>query len=90
MTATTNESAFLDIIKQQSKTIAALQKSLDQMNEESKLLKEQIDYLTKKLFGRKSEKIDVISGQIVLDEVVFGQFDEAEVYAQKSNIIRQP
>ncbi|MBF7096297.1 IS66 family transposase [Alkalibacter mobilis] len=81
MTTTTNESAFLDIIKQQSETIAALQKSLDQMNEESKLLREQIDYLTKKLFGRKSEKTDVISGQIVLDEVVFGQFDEAEVSA---------
>ncbi|MBN2249074.1 MAG: transposase, partial [Campylobacterales bacterium] len=78
MTVASTESALFDVIKQQSETISALQKTLNQMNDEHKLLREQIDYLTKKLFGRKSEKTDVISGQIVLDEVAFGQFDEAE------------
>jgi len=86
MTTATNESALLDIIKQQSETIAALQNSLEKMNEEHKLLREQIDYLTKKLFGRKSEKTDVISGQIVLDEVAFGQFNEAEVSVDPTEV----
>lgn len=86
MTTATNESALLDIIKQQSETIAALQNSLEKMNEEHKLLREQIDYLTKKLFGRKSEKTDVISGQIDLDEVAFGQFNEAEVSVDPTEV----
>lgn len=86
MTAATNDTVLLNIIRQQSETIAALQKSLDQMNEESKLLREQINYLTKKLFGRKSEKTDVISGQIVLEEVVFGQFNEAEEHMDPGEV----
>lgn len=86
MTAASNDTMFLNIIRQQSETIAALQKSLDQMNEESKLLREQIDYLTKKLFGRKSEKTDAISGQIVLEEVVFGQFNEAEEHMDPGEV----
>lgn len=86
MTIASNESALLDVIKQQSETISALQKTLNQMNDEHKLLREQIDYLTKKLFGRKSEKTEVISGQIVLDEIAFGQFDEAEVSMDPSEV----
>ena len=50
------------------------------------MLREQIDYLTKKLFGRKSEKTDVISGQIVLEEVVFGQFNEAEEHMDPGEV----
>ena len=56
MTIASNESALLDVIKQQSETISALQKTLNQMNDEHKLLREQIDYLTKKLLVAKAKK----------------------------------
>lgn len=74
-------SILLEVIKQQNETIAALKNTIEQMNADSKILHEQIDYLTKKLFGKKSEKTSAISGQITLDAVAFGQFDEAEVEA---------
>lgn len=72
-------SALLEIIKEQNKTIESLRKTIDEMNVNSKLLREQIDYLNRKLFGTKSEKTAVLAGQIVMDEVFeHGQFNEAE------------
>ncbi|GEM_PF-2060747 len=56
------------------------------MNIDSKILREQIDYLTKKLFGTKSEKTAIISGQIAIDGVALGQFYEAEVEANPEEI----
>ncbi|WP_312907139.1 IS66 family transposase [Tissierella praeacuta] len=56
------------------------------MNIDSKILREQIDYLTKKLFGTNSEKTAIISGQIAIDGVALGQFDEAEVEANPEEI----
>ena len=44
-------SALLEIIKEQNKTIESLRKTIDEMNVNSKLLREQIDYLNRKLFG---------------------------------------
>ena len=40
-------SALLEIIKEQNKTIESLRKTIDEMNVNSKLLCEQIDYLNK-------------------------------------------
>lgn len=77
-----DNSVLLDVIKQQNETIEMLRRTIEQMNADSKLLHEQIDYLTKKLFGRKSEKTAVVSGQIAMDAIVFGQFDEAEQEAK--------
>ena len=77
-----DNSVLLDVIKQQNETIEMLRRTIEQMNADSKLLHEQIDYLTKKLFGRKSEKTTVVSGQIAMDAIVFGQFDEAEQEAK--------
>ena len=62
-------SALLEIIKEQNKTIESLRKTIDEMNVNSKLLREQIDYLNRKLFGTKSEKTANLDGQIVMDEV---------------------
>lgn len=51
------------MIMQLNKTILSLQKTIEDMNareaavlQENQVLKEQIDYLTKKLFGKSSEK----------------------------------
>lgn len=83
---TTDTSVLIEVIKEQNLTIATLRQSLDQMNADSKILREQIDYLTKKLFGTKSEKTSVISGQMIIDGVEYGQFNEAEIEAVEEEI----
>ena len=87
MGLTTSEtSALIEVIKEQNITIASLRKTIEELNTDSKILREQIDYLTKKLFGVKSEKTTALSGQIVLEGVEFSQFDEAEVEADPEEI----
>ena len=76
--STSDASVLIEIIKEQTTTISSLRQTLEEMNAESRLLREQIDYLTKKLFGVKSEKSSVLTGQILLEGMEFGQFDEAE------------
>ncbi len=83
---TSDTSVLIEVIKEQNLTITSLRATIEQMNADSKILREQIDYLTKKLFGRKSEKTSVISGQIAMVEVAFGQFDEAEVEANPEEV----
>lgn len=70
--------AYKDMINQLNKTIAAqteliqsLQKTLEADRLEKENLRQQIEYLTKKLFGTSSEKRKDIDGQLNL-------FDEAE------------
>ena len=70
--------AYKDMINQLNKTIAAqteliqsLQKTLEADRLEKETLRQQIEYLTKKLFGTSSEKRKDIEGQLNL-------FDEAE------------
>jgi len=81
-------SALIEVIKEQNKTIESLRKTIEEMSVESKILREQIEYLTKKLFGTKSEKMAALTGQIVLDEILnpemsqdLGLFNEAETDA---------
>jgi len=76
--STSDASVLIEIIKEQTTTISSLRQTLEEMNTESRLLREQIDYLTKKLFGVKSEKSSVLTGQILLEGMEFGEFDEAE------------
>lgn len=76
---TTDNSILIDIIKEQNLTISSLRKTIEELSADSKILREQIDYLTKKLFGTKSEKTAALTGQIILEGMEFGQFDEAEV-----------
>ena len=79
-------SFLIEIIKEQTTTISSLRQTLEEVNIESRLLREQIDYLTKKLFGIKSEKSSVLTGQILLDGMEFGQFDEAETYSDEEEV----
>ena len=60
-----------DTISQLNKTIETLQKSLEVHLQNEKNLQEQVDFLTKKLFGKSSEKNADTPGQLNL-------FDEAE------------
>ena len=61
-----------DTISQLNDTIALLNKSLQESQKREAVMQEQIDYLTKKLFGRSSEKhVTPTEGQLSL-------FDEAE------------
>ena len=60
------------MISEQSELIRALRDTIDAKAEHEKVMQEQIDFLTKKLFGRSSEKTSQdIPGQISL-------FNEAE------------
>ena len=70
--------AYKDMINQLNKTIStqteliqSLQKTLEADRLEKENLRQQIEYLTKKLFGTSSEKRKDIDGQLSL-------FDEAE------------
>ncbi|MFZ7131281.1 MAG: IS66 family transposase [Eubacteriales bacterium] len=60
-----------DIIESQNKTIEALREELKKSNEN-------MDYLIKKLYGRKTEKTSVIDGQQVISDMELGLFNEAE------------
>ena len=44
------------MMSEQTKLISALQKTIEEKSEHERVLQEQIDYLTKKLFGSSSEK----------------------------------
>ena len=67
-----------DTIEQLTETIRLLNESLKSSQEREAILQEQIDYLTKKLFGKSSEKRNAqIEGQYSL-------FDEAENEADPS------
>ena len=62
---------FQDIIESQNKTIEALREELKKSNEN-------MDYLIKKLYGRKTEKTSVIDGQQVISDMELGLFNESE------------
>ena len=59
------------LLTAQTELNRSLQKTVKDLRQDNKNLMEQIDYLTKKLFGTSSEKSKDIEGQLCL-------FDEAE------------
>lgn len=66
-----------DLIKELNKTIKSLNATIEADRKEKARMQEQIDYLTKKLFGTSSERSNSIPGQTSL-------FDEDEAAAQAS------
>jgi hypothetical protein len=62
---------LLEIIKQQASTI-------DNLTNELALLREQVAYLTQKLYGKSSEKVTYPSGQLSLfgEEIVPEEDDD--------------
>lgn len=95
MSSNNPTAALLEAIKELNKVIESLNKQLQQKEEEAariqkerdleiKLLREQIEYFKKQKFGPKSEKTSVITGQLVMPEILErGQFDEAEESAEE-------
>jgi transposase/uncharacterized coiled-coil protein SlyX len=70
------------MVSEQTKLIASLKEMLKEKSEHEKVLQEQVDYLTKKLFGASSEKHADIPGQLSL-------FDEAEAEAAKGEPVQE-
>jgi transposase len=60
-----------ETIKSQNKTIECLSKELKRVNEN-------MEYLMKQLYGRKTEKTSAIDGQLVISDMELGLFNEAE------------
>ena len=65
-------------IKSQNKTIEAQNKSIESLEKELKRANENIEYLIKKLYGRKTEKTSVLDGQLVINDTELGLFNEPE------------
>lgn len=81
MSSNNPTAALLEAINELNKVIESLNKQLQQKEEEAariqkerdleiKLLREQIEYFKKQKFGPKSEKTSVITGQLVMPELL--------------------
>ncbi|MFA5575952.1 MAG: IS66 family transposase [Tissierellaceae bacterium] len=66
------------IIESQAKTIENSGKTIKFLEEEVKRLSENMEYLIKKLYGRKTEKTSAIDGQLVISDIELGLFNEPE------------
>ena len=66
-----------DTIESQNKTIEGLREELKKSNEN-------MEFLIKKLYGRKTEKTSAIDGQLVISDISLGLFNEAEKEADLS------
>lgn len=85
-----------DLLLQLNKTIASqtamiesLQKSLEEANAMNRKLQEQNEYLTKKLYGRSSEKRESqVDGQLTIFDLFSQLFDETE-YLQDTSVPEQ-
>ena len=80
--------AYKDMINQLNKTIAAqteliqsLQKTLETDRLEKETLRQQIEYLTKKLFGTSSEKRKDIDGGRILSRYIPSAFRRLDSFA---------
>lgn len=73
---------LLETLRSKDRALSDLSKSNQQLTEKVAQLTEKITYLTQKLYGRKTEKSAVVmDGQLVLQELAEGLFNEAEAYA---------
>jgi len=66
------------LIKTLQDTIESQNKTIEGLREEFKRANENIEYLIKKLYGRKTEKTSAIDGQLVISDMELGLFNEAE------------
>ena len=66
------------LIKTLQNTIESQNKTIEGLREELKKVNENMEYLIKKLYGRKTEKTSAIDGQLVISDIGLGLFNEAE------------
>jgi len=66
------------LIKKLQETIESQNRTIENLSKELQKANENMEYLMKKLYGRKSEKTSVIDGQMVISDTQLGLFNEAE------------
>ena len=66
------------LIKTLQDTIESQNKTIEGLREELKKVNENMEFLLKKLYGRKTEKTSAIDGQLVISDISLGLFNEAE------------
>lgn len=66
------------LIKTLQTTIESHNKTIEGLRKELKKANENMEYLIKKLYGRKTEKTSAIDGQLVISDMELGLFNEAE------------
>ncbi|SHD78663.1 transposase (fragment) [[Clostridium] ultunense Esp] len=66
------------LIRTLQATIESQNKTIEGLREELKRANENMEYLIKKLYGRKTEKTSAIDGQLVISDIELGLFNEAE------------
>ena len=76
-----NESSQIKTLQQ---TIESQNKTIEGLREELKRVNENMEYLIKKLYGRKTEKTAAIDGQLIIGEMALEIFNEAEIEADDS------
>lgn len=69
------EVRLLEIITQKDAQIRQLQAANELMSQELKLLKEKVDLLIRRIFGSKSEKLDLAQLELLLKEDQSGKAD---------------
>lgn len=72
------------LLKTLQDTIESQNKTIEGLREELKKANENMELLIKKLYGRKTEKTSVIDGQLVINDISLGLFNEAEKEADLS------
>ena len=76
------------LIKTLQTTIESQNETIEGLREELKKANENMEYLIKKLYGRKTEKTSAIDGQLVINDMELGLFNEAE--DEKDSAILEP
>jgi transposase len=72
------------LIKTLQETIESQNRTIESLREELKKANENMAYLLKKLYGRKTEATQAIDGQLIIGEVALGLFNEAEKEANET------
>ena len=71
-----------EIITQKEARIRQLEADNERQSQEIKLLKEKVDLLIRRLFGAKSEKLDVAQLELLLKEADLGKADASAEKAE--------
>jgi len=77
-------------IESQNKIIEGQNKTIESLKEELKRTNENMEYLIKKLYGRKTEKTSAIDGQLVISHIELGLFNEPEIEMDSSILEEVP
>src|SRR5271166_5011073 len=80
------EVRFQELIAQKDSRIRDLEADKQPMSQEIKLLKEKVDLLIRRLFGSKSEKLDAVQLELLLQEADLGKADASAEKAEASPI----